>query len=390
MVNYFMRIGLCSLFKSSWGGGESHVASLRSALVRDGYSVSNFNAFVSHPNAAGGNGFMKAFFSLSRKAITEDLFYNSEIGYHTLRLHQFAKKEKVNLLHYHYVNFIPSACFLRAIDRIPIVITIHWCPFDYPPELAAKLIHSCTLPAQQYLTFKFGVKNANVVISPSRYYADVIKKRCGVQSIVIPNPISLQKFELLPKRTFARRELGFNYNEFLILVVGRLDSEKGIRYLIEAFSTVVEEYSTTRLLIVGDGPLKDSLMYTVHSMHVPNVVFLGRVPDSVLDLLLSAVDLYVSPSLYENLSISILNALAAGLPIVCTNVGGSSEIIENNINGLLFNPKDTIELSHAISKVISDKSLQKSFRKNNKKKAKQYSEDLIFPKIEKIYADLLS
>jgi glycosyltransferase involved in cell wall biosynthesis len=385
-----MRIGLCGLFESPWGGGETHVALLSSALVKSGYEVYNFNAFTKHPNAQNSSGLLKTIFKFSRKSLVEDSFYDSEIIYHALQIHRFAMKKKIDLLHFHYLNFIPSSWFFRQVDKIPVVVTLHWCPMDYPPELASKLWHSRIFPAHQFLSFAFGIKNASRVISPSKYYSDLVERRCGVRSTVIPNPICLEKFQELPQRETARKALFLNSEDFLVLCVGRLDTEKGLEYLIQAFQSVVSENPYARLVIVGSGPLKDCLIDIVNRIRLTNVVFAGHVTDEYLNLLLSAADLYISPSLYENLSVSILDALASGLPIICTNVGGSPEIVEDNVNGLLIPSRNHAALSEAILKMISNESMCTKFRENNRAKAQLYSEGVILPKITEIYDELLS
>ena len=300
-----MRIGLCSLFKSSWGGGETYVAQLSSALTQFGYEVSNFYGFNQHPDSQNSDGLSRAIFHLTRKPLSEDVFYDLEIAYHALRIHHFALEQRIDLLHFHYVGFIPASIVPRKLDKIPVVVTLHWCPLDYPPELAGKLWHSSIFSAHQYLAFTFGIRNANRVISPSKYYADLVERRCGVRPTVIPNPICLEKYAQLPQRETARKELRLDPNDFMILCVGRLDAEKGLKYLIKAFQSVIPEHPYAKLIIVGDGPLKTVLINMAHRTHLTNVVFAGHVTKRYLNLLLSAADLYISPSVYENFSISI-------------------------------------------------------------------------------------
>lgn len=384
-----MHLGLCSLFKSSWGGGETHVAQLSSVLTQSGYKVTTFHGFNKHPNSQNSSGLLRAIFQLSRKPLSEDVFYDSEVVYHALRIHRFALKQKIDLLHFHYVNFIPAAIILRRLDRIPVIVTLHWCPLDYPPELAGKLWHSSIFPAHQSLAFTLGIKNASRVVSPSKYYADLVEKRCGVRPTVIPNPISLEKYALLPHREMARKELNLDLSDFVILCVGRLDTEKGLKYLIQGFQSVILEHPYAKLIIVGDGPLKSELMNLVQQADITNIVFAGHVTNRCLNLLLSAADLYISPSLYENFSISILDALASGLPIICTNVGGSPEIVEDGTNGLLVPPRNSVALSEAMLKIIPNESMCTRFRKNNKTKAQSFSEEVIFPRIMDIYDEFL-
>ena len=383
-----MRIGFCRLFESLWGGGETHAALLSSELVKSGYEAYNFNAFTRHPNAPNSAGLFKTIFNFSRKPFVEDFFYDFEIIYHALRMHSFVTEKKIDLLHFQYANFIPSSGFFRKIDKIPVVVSLQWVPLDYPPELASKLWHSSVFPAHQYLTFKCGIRNASKVISPSKYYADLVERRCGVRPIVIPNPICLEEYAQLP-REMARKELHLDPKDFVILCAGRLDPQKGLNYLIESFGSVVRENPFAKLILAGDGPQKEVLMNLAHKMHLTNVVFAGHANKNYLKLLLSASDLYVSPSIYETFGISVLEALASGLPIVCTNIMSLPEIVEDGKNGLLVPPRDPGALSEAILKLMSDESTCLRFRNNNKAKAKFFSLEFIFPKILEIYGELL-
>ena len=386
-----MRIGLCSLFKSSHGGGETLVAQLSSALIQSGYEVSNFYAFNKHPATQNNVGLSRAIFHLSHKPLLEDIFYDSEIVYHALRIHHFALHQKINLLHFHYANLIPSSFFLRKIDRIPIVITLHFCPLDYPPELANKLWHSPVFPVHQYLSFTMGVRNAAQVISPSKYYADLVERRCGVRPIVIPNSICLDNFAHFPPKKNARETLNFGPKDIVLLSVGRLSEEKGLVYLVKAFENIVRQYPLAKLVLAGDGPTKEVLTNLVDKLHLPNVLFVGRIPNRKysLDLLLSAADIYVSSSVYESFGLSVLEALASGLPIVCTNVGGLPEIVENGVNGILVPPRNPDALSEAVLSLVSNELMCRRMRENNKKKAYLYSMDIIFPKILNLYNELL-
>jgi glycosyltransferase involved in cell wall biosynthesis len=86
----------------------------------------------------------------------------------------------------------------------------------------------------------------------------------------------------------------------------------------------------------------------------------------------------------------MLDALASGLPIICTNVGGSPEIVEDSVNGLLVPPRNHTALSEAMLRMISNESIRTKFKENNKAKAQLYSNDVLLPKIIEIYDELLS
>jgi glycosyltransferase involved in cell wall biosynthesis len=385
---FVMRIGFCRLFESSWGGGETHATLLSTELVKSGHEPINFNAFTNHPNSQNSAGLFKTVFNFSRKPLIEDFFCDSEIIYNTLRIHHFVTEKKVDLLHFFYSNFIPSSWFFRQIDKIPVVVSLQWVPLNYPSELAHKLWHSNIYPAHQYLEFAFGIRNASKVISPSKYYSDLVYERCGVRPTVIPNPIRLEDYAQLPKE-LARKELGFDQKDFVILCAGRLETQKGLIYLIEAFASIINENPFTKLVLAGDGPQKDILVNLTRKKHLKNVIFTGHANKRYLNLLLCASDLYVSPSIYETFGISVLEALASGLPIVCTNIMSLPEIVEDGKNGLLVPPGDSIAISEAILKIMLNESMRNQFKQNNREKAKAYSVEVVFPKFIKIYLELL-
>ncbi len=383
-----MKIGFCRLFESSWGGGETQASLLSAGLSSSGFDILDFNAFVSHPVSKKSSAFFRATFDISRKPLIEDFFHNLEIFYHTMRIHRFIKEKRIDIVHFHYANFIPISWFLRQVDNLPVVVSLHWVPLDYPLELAAKLWHSSFFRSHQFIAFDFGLKNASRVISPSKYYADLVERNCGIRPLVIPNPIQVNDYNRIPKET-ARRYLGFTDNDFVILCAGRIDPQKGIKYLIEGFAEITHQNPSAKLILVGDGPERIILEELVKKKHLKNIVFTGFISRNQLILLLSASDLYVSPTLYESFGISVLEALASGLPIVCSNIMSLPEIVEDGKNGFLVPPSDSRAISEEISKIMFDKSLQDKFRVNNRQKAMLFSIESILPKFIKIYSDLM-
>jgi len=385
---FLLRIGLCSLFNYPWGGGETYVKQLSSFLTDSGYEVFHFSAFDKHPEIGGGAS--PSVFHVARKPLIEDLFYDFGILYYGLRLHRFALQKKIDVLHLHYIDFVPTSILLRNLDRVPVVVTLHWCPLDYPPELARELWHSKVFPTHQHLMFTLGIRNATKVISPSNYYADLVERKCGVRPIVIPNPIRLEDYECLPSREEARENLGLDAEDGIILYTGRLHPQKGLIYLIEAFQNIVQECPSAKLIIVGTGPSKDKLVDFARKARLKNISFTGYVEKHHLNQLLAAADVYVSPSVYETFGMAVLEALASGLPIVATNVGGLSEIVENGENGFLVPSRNPDALSDAVLKMLFSETMRSKFSRNNRIKAKKYSDDVIFPKILDIYYESMS
>jgi glycosyltransferase involved in cell wall biosynthesis len=168
---------------------------------------------------------------------------------------------------------------------------------------------------------------------------------------VIPNGISIPKPSKSPDE--VRMELGMSKHHTNIGIVGRLATVKNHQMLLRAFAGAIEECDDLQLWIVGVGPLQNSLVQLCHQLKISEKVhFLGLRED--VPEIMSALDFLVLCSLSEGLSITILEALAVGLPVIATRVGGNEELIQNERNGLLV-PNNGIEsLRDAISYLHSN------------------------------------
>jgi glycosyltransferase involved in cell wall biosynthesis len=194
---------------------------------------------------------------------------------------------------------------------------------------------------------------------------------CGVDTPArigtIHNGIDLLPFSGSNRET-ARRQLGFGSSAVLIGTIGRLAPQKGFAHLIRAFRMVLERTPSARLVIAGDGPLEAELHQEAKSLGIADrVCFTGfrrDVPD-----LLAAFDIFVQPSLWEGLSISLIEALAAGKPIVATDIESSREILVPGENGLLVAPADETALARAIEQLTLNPGLAERLATNARRAA---------------------
>jgi len=148
-------------------------------------------------------------------------------------------------------------------------------------------------------------------------------------------------------RRGVRTKLGIAPNTPVVLTVGRLNPEKGHRYLLESIQIARQHIPDLRALIVGEGPLREKLEATTRSLHLEAVVsFLGWQED--VASLMVASDLFVLPSTRESFGLVILEALALGLPVIAARVGGVPEIIKTGETGILVEPGDTEGLAKAM------------------------------------------
>jgi glycosyltransferase involved in cell wall biosynthesis len=157
---------------------------------------------------------------------------------------------------------------------------------------------------------------------------------------------------------------GVNVAEFSVprtvhsgVVIGtacRLELIKGVRYLIEALSILAPQFPGVRLEIAGDGSLRETLEQQSHQLGVSGIVsFLGNRDD--LPSIMAGWDIFVLPSLDEGFGIAALEAMAAGLPVIASEVGGLCELVQNGETGWLVPPSAPVELAQRIGQLIHDR-----------------------------------
>ncbi len=180
--------------------------------------------------------------------------------------------------------------------------------------------------------------------------AGIVNKKKGV---VIQNGIEIEKFQNFNRRKSFRTKYGLDESTILFGNVGRLHVQKGQRYLLEAFQAVKSKYPNVHVWIIGEGELLHELIKLAHDLGIQgSVQFLGARTD--IPEILSAIDIFVLPSLWEGQPISIMEAGAAGKPVIATNVDGIADILTDGKNALLVPGKDSNALATAMMRMIED------------------------------------
>lgn len=173
--------------------------------------------------------------------------------------------------------------------------------------------------------------------------------------VVIPIGVDPAKFQRSGlDRGRVRAELGIGPLQKFALFVGRLTHQKGCEYLIRAIPSV-SKYYDIRLIVVGEGYLRGDLEQVAKSTGEPwRIAFRGFLPDSdAVELMLSS-DVMVMPSVYEPFGVVALEAMAARIPVVASQVDGLAEIVSHERTGLLVYPRDPSSISWGISRIFSD------------------------------------
>jgi phosphatidyl-myo-inositol alpha-mannosyltransferase len=176
----------------------------------------------------------------------------------------------------------------------------------------------------------------------------------------------------------------------LVLWAHRLDPRKGFPVAIRAFTELAAELDDVRLVVVGDGKDRTALRL-LSARHRERVVMLGAVPDDVIAALRAAARVFVAPAVgQESFGIALVEAMAAGLPVVASDIAGYREVLRHGVEGLLVPPNDPSALACALRRVLTEPALAASLGSAGRNRARKYSWDVVAPRIESIYARVAS
>lgn len=228
---------------------------------------------------------------------------------------------------------------------------------------------------------------ADRVIVPSRELGD-LSAGCGIplsKIRYIPNGVDLSKFDVPADPVLAG-------NGQSVVTVRRLVAKNGVDVLIRAWPLVLQEHPSARLTIAGDGPERPAIVSLARDLGVSDSIdLLGNVPPDEIPGILSAADVFAIPSRIEATSIACLEAMAAGLPVVGTSVGGIPELVSEGTTGLLVPPDEPKLLARALNRLLSDPGLRTRLGRNARKRAEaNFSWDDVAMKTEAVYREALA
>ncbi len=280
------------------------------------------------------------------------------------RLMRLLRRERIGIVHAHGQDASILAAAVRCASRVPLVVTRH--VLDEPSG-----------DWRQSLRARFAlaaIRRADAVVAVSSAAADRLAEIAGLPRNairVIHNGIDLDRFDqpdLIARRAEIRGALGFDPDALLVIVPAVLREGKGHEVLLDALPWLRARIPSVRVTFVGGGEREAALRSRARS-HGDGVTFLG--PREDIPDLLAACDLVVLPSLAEALPTALIEAAAAGRPVVATRVGGAPEIVEDGRTGLLVSPGDPAALADAIATVLADRDRARAFGEAARRRARE-------------------
>jgi phosphatidylinositol alpha-1,6-mannosyltransferase len=234
----------------------------------------------------------------------------------------------------------------------------------------AKSVFSRVVLKSYYRLFeRFTLHASQCIIAPSHVY-QLMLAHMGVNPEridVVPYGVDLRRFNPAQNGADFRKRFGLEGSK-VILTVGRLNYQKGFHYLLKAMPKILRAVPNAKLVIVGEGELLSYLQGVSKSLGLSNhVVFTGVLPQSSISEAYACADVFVLPSLFESLGISLLEAQAMEKPVVGTRVGGLPEALAEGKSGILVEAKKPNELAKATIRLLLDQSLAKSMGQYGRK-----------------------
>lgn len=267
------------------------------------------------------------------------------------RIADVSQNVKFAVLHVHDWLTAPSGiAFKRSIGK-PMVLTMH------STEHGRSGVHNPDSSTIDGLEWWAAYEASKVITTSDSMKSEV----CGHFRLpwekveIIPNAVDSDKYHGSVERGAVRARYGVQPHEKLVLSVGRLVPQKGIEYLIRAVPNVVRRFPEAKFVIVGEGWYRDHLQYLAGTTgQAWRINFTGFIPDHELIALTMSADVLAISSIYEPFGIVALEGMAAGVPVVASQVGGLAEIIDHDKTGVLVYSRNPDSLAWGIKHVLSN------------------------------------
>ncbi|MDP8905649.1 MAG: glycosyltransferase family 4 protein [Chloroflexota bacterium] len=366
-----MKIGLVTPYIYPLPGGvNGHVAYLYENLIARGHDVRIISS-IHGPQRQSEGDVIRLGYGFSVPA-------NGSVGTITIspryqrQVREMLDAERFDILHFHepFVPFL-SLILLRESKSVNIATFHAYAGWSPAYEFGKRMLRH----------FARRLHGRIAVSAAARHFID---RYFPGDYKVIPNGVDLHRFQAA--QPFARWRDG----TLNILFVGRFESRKGLLYLLKAYRILRKRGYDCRLLVAGSGPQEREARRYIATRRLNGVELLGRVSDEDKARYFATADVYVSPATgAESFGIVLLEAMAAGAPIVCSDIHGYKGVVRRGEEALLVPPKDVDALVEAIARLLDDAELRGRMSEAGRRRAIQFSWESITAKVEEYYGFVL-
>ena len=385
---------LAPRFTPAVGGVEVHIEELSKELVKRGHEVtiytSNYLNFK------------------EKEKLPRSMDYEERDGLKIYRFNGFYLNKNIDatmiiprmlfkamfvrdfdLIHSHVYGYFTSVvgamCFKLMGKKV--ILTAHYSPVSVLSD-RLRLYYDKMVGI-------FTLRNCNKAISITSIEKREFIERSHLDPdhfVIIPNGLVLEGWDKKHDSAKLRDRFGIEKDDKIILTVCRLARSKGLEYLAQAIPMIVKSIPNARFVIVGtDWGMKEEMESIAKQAGCSSrLIFTGQITETDdKTAMFKEADLFLLPSIGEAFGIVYLEAMAAGIPIVAARAGGVPDIITDQENGIMVEPKNPEAIAGAVEKLISDQKLSKQIVKNNLEKVKRFSWKLIAERVEQVYQEEL-
>jgi 1,2-diacylglycerol 3-alpha-glucosyltransferase len=294
---------------------------------------------------------------------------------------------KLDVIHTHHPILLGQTAARKAAELgLPLVFTFHTQYWEYthyipfPQEVIQEFLKNAV-----HKWLKEFMQKCQHIIIPSESMKEILVRDYGLEEryTVIPTGTNLEPYQRADGKTL-RKEKGWQ-DETILISVGRLAPEKNWATLLHAFAKVYLEHPNLRLVLIGDGPAKESLQTLASELGIAEqVTFTGTIPFEEIPAYLKAADAFSFASVTETQGLVTIEAMAAGLPVVAVDGSGTRDIVEHGKQGYLVE-NDANALAKGLNQLLSDPGQMKRFSHNALKKAKTFDVNQLSKQIINVY-----
>lgn len=370
-----MKIGLVCPYNIALGGGvQELIRAMRENLAVRGHTVKIITA---QPRDSSGLDTSDMIF-LGRGI---DLQWPNHTtaplssGLSIEAIEQTMEVEKFDILHFHEPWVPALSRQILSCSRSVNIATFH---AKVPETIMNRTLAKVITPYMRSV-----LRDLHELTAVSGPAAEYVRSLTDRPITFIPNGIDLQRF------TFTKRPVSGSPKT--ILYVGRLESRKGVKYLLRAFRLLANTQDDIRLIIAGDGSDRQKLETYVRDLHIPRVEFRGYVTDEEKVQLLSEADLFCSPAIFgESFGIVLLEAMASGAVTVAGDNSGYASVMKQLGALSLVNPKDAPEFARRLNLLLNETKLRILWQSWAAEYVKQFSYEKVVDQYEALYERALT
>ena len=368
----------------AYGGASLAAYYLAIAMAKRNHKINVFTTSVNSKDSIEKDGNMMIYrHGTNFRVLTSNISFG---------LFRKPIKNDVDLAHVHFDIPPGPLAGLRYAKRknVPLVVTYHG---DWVESFGGFIRRVGVAFHNKYLVDKL-LSYADVIISPSEYYINESRFLGKYQDkiVVIPNGINLGEFDIGYSKEECRKRLGLPLDKKILLFLGYLAPYKGPDVLVKAMSEIIKHVPDAELVFAGKGVMREELEMLSNVLGIEkNVGFVGFVDDDLKALYYKAADIFCLPSTMSTESFGIVNleAMACGVPIVASKIGGVPDVVKDGENGLLVQPRDSEVLADAIIYLLENEDIRGKMGKNGREKVVNYSLERIAEETENVYYEVI-